>query len=111
MVTTSLVPDGATQANGGTLYISPAPTSVIVDFSQPVNEATVQATDLVLSGSDISSVSPVKVTSVSWIDNHTAQFNLTGQLNPIGTINRLAGLTASPAAPARPSPPTVTRLS
>ncbi len=87
VVTTSLVPDGGTQANGTTLYVSPAPTSVVVDFSQPVNEATVQATDLILSGPDINSLSPVRATSVSWIDNHTARFNLTGQFNPIGTVN------------------------
>ena len=75
------------QANGSTLYVSPPPTSVIVDFSQPVNEATVQATDLILSGSDINSLSPVKATSVTWLDNHTARFNLTGQFNPVGTVN------------------------
>ena len=34
VVTTSLVPDGGTQANGSTLYVYPAPTSVIVDFSR-----------------------------------------------------------------------------
>ena len=67
--------------------LSPSPTSIIVDFSQAVNESTVQATDLLLSGSDISSLSPVQATSVTWIDNHTARFNLTGQFNPIGTVN------------------------
>ena len=39
VVTTSFVPDGSSQANGNTLYVSGAPTSVIVDFSQAVNEA------------------------------------------------------------------------
>ena len=75
------------QANGSTLYVSPAPNTVIVDFSNPVNEATVKATDLVLSGSDINPLSPVKAMSVTWLDNHTAQFNLTGQFNPLGTVN------------------------
>src|SRR5208337_832915 len=69
VVTTSLVPDGGAQADGSTLYVSPAPNSVTVDFSQPVNEATVQATDLLRSGSDISSLSPVQAKSVTWIDN------------------------------------------
>ncbi|MGB2608545.1 MAG: hypothetical protein WBC80_06185, partial [Isosphaeraceae bacterium] len=87
VVTTSLVPDGSTQADGSTLYVSPAPTSIIVDFSQAVDESTVQATDLLLSGSDISSLSPVQATNVTWIDNHTARFNLIGQFNPIGTVN------------------------
>ncbi len=87
VVTTSLAPDGATRANGQTIYVSPAPNSVTVDFSQPVNEATVQATDLILSGSDISSLSPVKATSITWLDNHTARFNLTGQFNSVGTVN------------------------
>ena len=74
-------------ANGSTLYVSPTPNTVVVNFSNPVNKATVKATDLVLSGTDINPLNPVKAMSVTWLDNHTAQFNLTGQFNPLGTIN------------------------
>jgi hypothetical protein len=125
VVTTSLVPGGATKANGASLNLFPAPTSVIVDFSRPVNEATVHATDLILTGSDINLLSPVRATSVTWLDNHTARFNLTGQFNTAGTVNvslpggsimsttgaPLAGysdqvvLTSTPPSPAPPPTP------
>ena len=49
---------------------------------RPVDKATVKATDLVLSGSDINPLSRSRRSSVTWLDNHTAQFNLTGQFNP-----------------------------
>ena len=87
VVTTSLVPGGASQANGSTMNVYPAPTSIIINFSQPVNKASVAATDLILSGSDLNPLSPAKATSVTWLDNHTAQFNLTGQFNSSGTVN------------------------
>lgn len=87
VVTTSLVPDGATKANGSMLNVTQVPSSVIVSFSRPVNPDSVTATDLVLSGSDINPLSPVKVSSVTWLDDHTARFNLTGQLNAKGTLN------------------------
>ncbi len=104
VVTTSLVGDGGFQANGSTTYISPAPNSIIVDFSQPVNEATLQATDLVLSGSDINSLFPVKATSITWIDNHTASFNLSGQFNTVGTVNvSLGGSIVSNSGQALPA--------
>jgi hypothetical protein len=86
VVTTSLVPGGAGQANGATMNIFPAPTSIIVDFSQPVNQATVAATDLLLTGTDLNVLTPAKATSVTWLDNHTAQFNLTGQFNSSGSV-------------------------
>ena len=87
MVTTSLVPDGATRANGGTLSVAQPPSSVIVNFSRAVDEASVVATDLVLSGSALNPLSPVRVSSVTWLDDHTAQFNLTGPLNSSGSVN------------------------
>ena len=87
VVTTSLAPGGAGQANGASMNVYPAPTSIIIDFSQPVNKASVTATDLILSGSDLSALSPAKATSVTWLDNHTAKFNLTGQFNSSGTVN------------------------
>src|SRR5208283_4835347 len=87
VVTTSLVPDGSSQANGAVNDVTSLPTSVTVSFSQPVNRPSVQATDLVLTGPDVSSISPIRATSISWLDDHTARFNLSGQLNPVGTLN------------------------
>ncbi len=87
VVTTSLVPDGRSQANGAVDDVTSLPTSVTVNFSQPVNPASVQATDMVLTGPDVSSISPIRATSISWLDDHTARFNLSGQLNPVSTLN------------------------
>ena len=87
VVTTSLVPDGSSQANGAVNDVTSLPTSVTVNFSQPVNPTSVQATDLVLSGPDVSSISPIRATTISWLDDHTARFNLSGQLNLVGTLN------------------------
>jgi hypothetical protein len=87
VVTTSLVPDGGSKANGRVDQVTSPPGSITVSFSQPVNSASVHATDLVLSGSAVSSLSPVRATSIIWLDNHTARFNLNGQLNPVGTLN------------------------
>ena len=86
VVSTSLVPDQGTKANGATFYASPAPTSVLVSFSRPVDPATVQATDLVLSGTAIDPLRPAKAVGVSWINAHTARFELSGQFNTIGTL-------------------------
>ncbi|MGC8642889.1 MAG: hypothetical protein ACP5XB_23780, partial [Isosphaeraceae bacterium] len=87
VVTTSLAPGGASQANGASINVYPAPTSIIIDFSQPVNQASVTATDLILSGSDLNALSPAKAATVTWLDNHTAQFNLTGSFNSSGTVS------------------------
>jgi hypothetical protein len=87
VVTTSLVPDSGTVANGATLYVSPVPNSVIVSFSRPVDRASLQATDLVLSGTVINPLSPVRATSLTWLDDHTVKFNLSGQFNSQGTVN------------------------
>ncbi|MFO0954058.1 MAG: hypothetical protein U0835_23465 [Isosphaeraceae bacterium] len=87
VVTTSLVPDSGTQANGATLYASPGVDSVIVSFSRPVDKASVQATDLVLSGSIVDSLSSIKSTGLTWLNDHTVRFNLNGKVTGIGTVN------------------------
>jgi hypothetical protein len=86
VVTTSLVPSGGTQANGATLTVSTPPSSVIVSFSRPVDQSSVKPSALVLSGSDINPFSPVTPISVSWIDDHTAVFNLSGAVGSSGTL-------------------------
>ena len=88
VVTTSLVPvAGETYAAGATYTTTTSPTSVTVTFSGNVNPADISATDLVLSGSAINPSSPVKVTSLTWIDAHTVEFNLAGQFNSSGSVN------------------------
>ena len=46
-----------------------------------------RATDLVLSGTAVSSASPVHATSLTWIDAHTVEFNLSGNFNLPGTLD------------------------
>ena len=93
VVTTSLVPvGGALDANGATLTTSSAPRSIDVTFSGNVAKNSINATDLVLSGSAANS--GVHATSLTWIDAHTVQFNLSGQLN-------LRAPWTSPSRPAR----------
>jgi hypothetical protein len=84
VVTTSLVPvGGATLAGGSTINLTSAPTFVRVTFSKNVNPADISATDLVLSGS---AVQGVRATSLTWIDAHTVQFNLSGPLASSGNV-------------------------
>jgi large repetitive protein len=88
IVTTTLVPvGGATLAGGTTNLVSSAPTSVTITFSNDINPASISATDLLLSGSAVSASNPVKVTSLTWIDAYTVQFNLSGQFVSGGTLN------------------------
>jgi hypothetical protein len=88
VVTTSLVPvAGETHASGSLLPLATAPTSVTVTFSRNVNPADINPSDLVLSGTALDVMAPARVTSLTWIDAHTVQFNLTGNLNPNGTLD------------------------
>jgi hypothetical protein len=88
VVTTSLVSNtGAAYANGSTLSVSSAPTSITVTFSDNVNPQDIAATDLVLSGTALNSLNPAHATSLSWIDAHTVEFNLAGQFNSAGTVD------------------------
>jgi hypothetical protein len=88
IVTDSLVPvGGASAANGGTLNLSSAPTSITVTFSDYVNPQSIAATDLVLSGSGVNPTNPAHATSLTWIDGYTVQFNLAGQFTSGGTLD------------------------
>jgi large repetitive protein len=128
VVTTSLVPVGGEQfAAGATLVTATSPTSIQVTFSGDVNQSSISATDLVLSGSADSSLS-VKATSLTWIDADTVQFNLSGPLGtgtldlslPSGSIDSTTGQAnlgysdyvviqlGTPPAPVNPTPMPVT---
>jgi large repetitive protein len=89
IVTTSLVPvAGETYAGGTTYSMTTAPTAVTVTFSGDINQASISATDLVLSGSALNASDPAEATSLTWIDPYTVEFNLSGQFNPAGgTLN------------------------
>jgi hypothetical protein len=68
-----------------TFPIQQLPGAITVGFTNAVDPKTVSATDLVLSGTAVSSVNPAHASSFTWIDNHTIQFNLSGQYKP-GTL-------------------------
>jgi large repetitive protein len=88
VVTNSLAPvAGQLFAAGGTDSFTTSPTSITLTFSGDVNPAEISATDLLLSGSAINPSSPVHVTSLTWIDGYTVQFNLAGQFNTSGTLD------------------------
>ena len=70
-----------------TISVTAAPTSVTVTFSGTVNPSDIKATDLVLSGTALNGLAPAHATSLTWIDAHTVEFNLTGQFNTAGTLN------------------------
>ncbi len=88
VVTESLTPiAGAAAANGGSVNVATAPTSITITFSGNVNQQSVTATDLVLAGTAVSSLNPVHATSLTWIDGDTVKFNLSGQFQSGGTLD------------------------
>jgi large repetitive protein len=88
VVSTSVVPvTGQFKANGQTVNVPAPPTEITVTFSGNVNPSTVNATDLVLSGTALDTMAPAHATSLTWIDAHTVEFNLTGQVKTSGTLN------------------------
>jgi hypothetical protein len=88
VVTDSLIPvGGANFANGGTLNVKSPPSSITVTFSGNVNQQSLAATDLILSGTGVNALNPVHATGLTWIDPHTVKFNLTGQFQSGGTVN------------------------
>ena len=87
VATTSLADGGAQFAAGAIFSTQAAPKSITVSFSNDVNPSTVDVTDLVLSGTGLNPVNPARATSLSWIDAHTVQFNLSGNFNSTGTVN------------------------
>ncbi len=60
--------------------------SVTLSFSSPVDRSTVQATDLLLSGNGLDPSNPARATSLSWIDNQTVKFNLSGNFLSTGSV-------------------------
>ncbi|HEV3167156.1 MAG TPA: hypothetical protein VGZ22_24320, partial [Isosphaeraceae bacterium] len=62
------------------------PEGIIVSFSQPVDRSSVIPTDLVLSGNGLDSVNPARATGLTWIDNSTVDFLLTGAFKSTGTV-------------------------
>ncbi len=88
VLTESLTPiAGANAANGGTLNVATPPSSITITFSDNVNQQSITATDLVLSGTAVNPLNPVHATSLSWIDGYTVKFNLSGQFTSGGTLN------------------------
>jgi hypothetical protein len=88
IVTDSLVPIGGEgAANGTILNVASSPTSITVTFSDNVNKQSLSATDLILSGTAVSALNPVHVTSLTWVDGYTVKFNLAGALQSGGTLD------------------------
>jgi large repetitive protein len=88
VVSTSLVPTtGQFKANGGIVGVTAPPTEITVTFSGDVNQADINAGDLLLSGTALNPAAPAHATSLTWIDAHTVEFNLAGQINTSGTLN------------------------
>ena len=84
---TSLAASGAEIAAGASFAQAGVPGSITVDFTQNVNQSSVNATDLILSGSGLSAANPAHVSSLSWVDGHTVTFNLTKGFNSSGTVD------------------------
>jgi hypothetical protein len=84
VVTSSISTDGSARASGASLgAISQAsPKQVVVTFSRSVDRASVTPGDLTLTGSGINPANPARATSLTWLDDHTAVFNLTGTFVP-----------------------------
>ena len=83
VVNTSLDPDGGTT---GVVPQVTAPTSIDVNFSNYVDKSSVTPSDLVLSGSGLDAANPAHATSLTWVDNHTVRFLLTGGFNSNGSV-------------------------
>lgn len=85
IVTTSVAPGGASLAAGVTY--SEGPKSIIVAFSGPVDRNSVTPNDLVITGNGLNNLVPAKAQSLTWIDEQTVRFNLTGGYKFDGTVN------------------------
>jgi hypothetical protein len=86
IVTTSLSGSGAKLALGQSVPFNQAPASVTVNFSANVDRASVTPNDLVISGTGLSASNPAHAVSLTWVDDHTVKFNLTGGYNKSGTV-------------------------
>ena len=87
VATTSLSPDGSPVSNGNTTFPSSSPpTSITVTFSDTVNKATVTPGVLIMYGDGLNPVGPARAISVTWINDHTARFNLSGGFSSQGSV-------------------------
>ncbi len=86
VTTDSLIPGGFASANGASIPAANAPASVTVAFSANVDHNSVFPFDLAIAGDAINPSNPVHATSLSWVDDHTVRFNLTGGYNKSGTV-------------------------
>ncbi len=87
VVNTSLNPDGTTSAAPGIATSLSGLTSIDVNFSNNLDESSVQASDLILTGSGLNPANPAKATGLTWVDGHTVRFLLTGGFNSTGSVN------------------------
>ncbi len=81
----SVAPGGASLAAGVTY--TEGPKSIIVAFSGPVDRNSVTPNDLVITGNGLNNLVPAKAQSLTWIDEQTVRFNLTGGYKFDGTVN------------------------
>jgi hypothetical protein len=89
----------------GATQVIVSASAIAVRFATNVNRASVQASDLLLSGTGLDPTDPARAVSVTWLNNRTVRFNLTGRLNPGGRLQvdiapgaiRNADRTAAPA--------------
>jgi large repetitive protein len=87
VATTSLSPTGSQVSNGNTTFSSSSPpTSITVTFSDTVNKATVTPGVLIMYGDGLNPVGPARATSVTWINDHTARFNLSRGFSSQGSV-------------------------
>jgi hypothetical protein len=87
VASTSLASGGAAAAAGSTVSTQTLGNSIVVDFSGPVNQSSVLPSDLVLSGTGVDAADPVHAVAISWLDAHTAKFQLAGEFNSTGTVS------------------------
>ena len=87
VVNSSLNPDGVAAGKQGIATSITAPTTVTINFSDNINPATVQPSDLVVSGSGVSTTNPAKATGLTWVDSHTVKFLLSGGFDASGSVN------------------------
>ena len=84
---TSLSATGAAVAAPNATYTAAsAPTNIILNLSQNVNQSSVSVGDLTLSGTGLNPLSPTHPTSLTWIDSHTVEFFLAERYNSSGTV-------------------------
>jgi hypothetical protein len=87
VASSSLAAGGAALAGGSPITPAALGKSITFDFSWAVDQSTVNPNDLVISGTAVDPSNPVHATSVTWIDAHTVQFNLSGNYNSTGSLN------------------------